>query len=163
MLVSTSKRSFCMFRSHAVALAALFSISLTAFAQNKGPLAELPSKPGCAHRQDQSTRRKPMAESWRTRRKSKVGASTGAVRGAAKTLNLRPWTSEKPFLFGQKCPRASFKPEGPKPGDNPFGFFNLHKTLAWGIGLLPPGFEPPKNLFSPPGCQREKKKTALHL
>src|SRR5438045_1675481 len=39
------KRGFFMIRTSTV-LAGFFTVSLSAFAQDKGPLAELPSKPG---------------------------------------------------------------------------------------------------------------------
>jgi len=115
-----------MIRSFAMALAVFFSVSLPAFAQDKkGPLAELPSKPG-AHIEKIAA----MGDNqWLRLGVPAADPKWGKARGSswgAKALILAP-DKRGAFLFGEGV-HAYVKPDGHSMDDLWFYDINEH---AW--------------------------------
>lgn len=120
-----------MIRSHAVTLAACFTVSLTAFAQDKkGPLAELPSKPGA-----RVEKIKALGDNqWLGLGAPAADPRWGKARGSswgAKALILAP-DRRGAFLFGEGV-HAYVKPDGHSMDD--LWFYDINKH-AW-ICLYP--------------------------
>ncbi len=122
-----------MIHSSAVALVAFFSVSLPAFAQNKkGPLADLPSKPG-AHIE----KIKAMGDNqWLNLGAPAADPKWGKARGSswgAKALILAP-DKRGAFLFGEGV-HGYVKPDGHSMDDLWFYDINKHGWMCLYPGM----------------------------
>jgi len=121
-----------MIRISAMLLAGFFTASLTAFAQDKGPLAELPSKPGPHIAKIEALGDNQWLNLGVPAKDPKWGKARGSTWGA-KALILAP-DKRGAFLFGEGV-HAYVKPDGHAMDDLWFYDINAHAWMCLYPGM----------------------------